>query len=60
MDYKDALKGISVAGTDLFNKEIKGEIIGHIPSFKLVQVKYGVDRMKITTAEANNLERVDE
>lgn len=55
MDYKDALKGIPVTGTDLFDKEIEGEIVGHIPSFKLVQVKYGADRTKITTAEAKKL-----
>jgi hypothetical protein len=55
MDYKDALKGVIVIGTDLFDKEIKGEIIGHIPSFKLVQVKYDKDRVCITTADVKNL-----
>jgi hypothetical protein len=56
MDYKDALKDVVVTGTDLFNKEITGKIVGHIQSFKLVQVKYGEDRTKITTTRCEDIE----
>ena len=59
MDYKDALKGINVSGTDLFDKEVSGEIVGYIPSFNLVQVKYGEDRIKITTCSIQNLSIVE-
>lgn len=60
MDYKDASKGKIVTGTDLFDKEVKGEIVGHIPSFNLVQVKYGSDRTNITTAEVDKISIVEE